>query len=93
MTAERLVCRQCGKEFVRLDAVTFEARGFLLCEHGFCDEPCAAKWALAEVARARSWLRRIAARTRGMGADLATIALHSDTWPDALGPQKRDHHG
>ncbi len=45
----------------------------------FCCDGCAKKWALVETVRLTEWLSRIAKDTRGMGADLATQALYSNT--------------
>jgi hypothetical protein len=44
-----------------------------------------------ELERARAWLKFIAWRARGMGRDLAALALHSNDWPDDIGPGR--NHG
>jgi hypothetical protein len=57
-------------------------RRTVILDRVFCRQQCATEWQTREVARLRSWLSKIAGRTRGMGADLATSALYTDTFAE-----------
>lgn len=72
-------CAHCHAMFSLQDPVTFEVRGVLLVGNvGCCSETCALKWAAAEVARLRGWLRRILVRSGGVAGRLAKKALNTN---------------
>lgn len=72
--AEVVTCRGCG---LRIPA-DYVHRAPTLERFVFCADSCRQKFALAETPRLLGFLRRIAARTRGKGAAIATFALHSN---------------